>query len=254
MPSSLAGSILVVATLALAVLSAGVPTSSARAEDCLASPNSPAPDGSWWYYRLDWPAHRKCWYLRAIGTPAQQTPERPTKGSGQPTPSVVGPTRPSDSTDDDTVSPPAADAAPVGSIVQEVATSKANQESQIDLAAPPTQDDASATSATTQSSDEGKAADQSVQETGTLLQTNDQAAAPPNVAAPDAVPRIMAHASTNDAAASGPDDYIDKVVRDRKQAANEQPPLSLFVIAFSGLVMIGTAIYFVRRLRFSQPD
>jgi hypothetical protein len=31
------------------------PASTARAKDCLAAPNSPAPEGRWWYYRLDWP-------------------------------------------------------------------------------------------------------------------------------------------------------------------------------------------------------
>jgi hypothetical protein len=64
----------------------------------------------------------------------------------------------------------------------------------------------------------------------------------------------MAHASTNDAAASGRDDYIERVVRSRKQAANEQAPLSLFVVAFSGLAMIGIGIHFVRRLRFSWSN
>ena len=41
------------------------PANSLHADDCLAAPNSPAPEGSWWYYRLDWPTQRKCWYLRA---------------------------------------------------------------------------------------------------------------------------------------------------------------------------------------------
>src|ERR1700674_3788057 len=44
----------------------------AHASDCLAAPNSPAPQGSHWYYLLDWATQRKCWYLRAPGQPAQQ--------------------------------------------------------------------------------------------------------------------------------------------------------------------------------------
>ena len=56
-------------TLVVALLTLGAtvpaPANSLHADDCLAAPNSPAPEGSWWYYRLDWPTQRKCWYLRA---------------------------------------------------------------------------------------------------------------------------------------------------------------------------------------------
>ena len=45
----------------------------ARAEDCLAAPNSPAREGTRWYYRLDRASQRKCWYMRASDQPAQQT-------------------------------------------------------------------------------------------------------------------------------------------------------------------------------------
>jgi hypothetical protein len=255
MRSRLAGSIPGVATLVLAAaLTADVPTSSVRAEDCLASPNSPAPGGSWWYYRLDGPTHRKCWYLRPVGTPVQQTAEQATKGSGQPTLSTSAPTRPSDSTDDRTASLPAADTALVGSTVQDAAALQASQRWSPNLPASPEQNDASVVSATTQSADEGTAADRPIPEPNTSPQTNDQAA-PVGEVSLDAVPRIMAHASTNDATAPGPDDYIDRVVSSRKQAANEQPPLSVFVIAISGLAVIGIiGIHFVRRLRFSQSN
>ena len=43
-----------------------------RADDCIAAPNSAAPEGSRWYYRLDRATQRKCWYVRALGQPAQQ--------------------------------------------------------------------------------------------------------------------------------------------------------------------------------------
>ena len=56
-------------TLVVALLTLGAavpaPANSLHADDCLAAPDSPAPEGSWWYYRLDWPTQRKCWYLRA---------------------------------------------------------------------------------------------------------------------------------------------------------------------------------------------
>jgi hypothetical protein len=63
------GSIALVATLLMSGVGVTVP---ARADECLAAPNSPAPQGSHWYYRLDWATQRKCWYVRAPGLPAQQ--------------------------------------------------------------------------------------------------------------------------------------------------------------------------------------
>src|SRR6516162_4658323 len=50
-PIRLTGSIPVIATLLVAGLGVAAPTSTARAKDCLAAPNSPAPEGKWWYYR-----------------------------------------------------------------------------------------------------------------------------------------------------------------------------------------------------------
>jgi hypothetical protein len=47
-----------------------MPVNLARADDCRAAPNSPAPAGTHWYYRLEWTTQRKCWYVRA---PARHT-------------------------------------------------------------------------------------------------------------------------------------------------------------------------------------
>ena len=249
MPGRLARSIPVMATLVLAALGIGASTGAARAEDCLASPNSPAPKGSWWYYRLDWPTQRKCWYLRGFGGPAKQTAERETNqplGSGS---APSEPTRPSDSS----ASLPAADTATVGSIIQGAITPQASPGLQTGASIGlPTQNDASAVTA---NSREGKAADafqeRPVQETSASSQTDAQTAGANDaaVAPPDAAPRIVAHAASTDDAASVPDDYIERVVRSRKQAANEQRPIFFFVIAVA-LAVIGIAIHLARRLRF----
>jgi hypothetical protein len=66
------GVIALVSTLVLAGASVSMPIDVARADDCLAAPNSPTPQGSHWYYRMDWAKQRKCWYLRAPGQPSQQ--------------------------------------------------------------------------------------------------------------------------------------------------------------------------------------
>jgi hypothetical protein len=65
------GPIALVAALLVWGVSVGVPTTTARADDCLAEPNSSAPAGSHWYYHLDKTTQRKCWYIRATDQPAQ---------------------------------------------------------------------------------------------------------------------------------------------------------------------------------------
>jgi hypothetical protein len=49
-------------TIALAAVNVTV-TSSRAGDDCLAGPNTTAPQGSHWYYRVDRLSHRECWYL-----------------------------------------------------------------------------------------------------------------------------------------------------------------------------------------------
>ena len=65
------GSISLVATLLVLGVGIGVPANIARADHCLSAPNSLAPQGSHWYYQLDWATQRKCWYMRPFRRPAQ---------------------------------------------------------------------------------------------------------------------------------------------------------------------------------------
>jgi len=66
------GSIPLVATLLVWwCAGVGVPTNTARADDCLTAPNSPAPAGSHWYFRTDRAKQRNCWYLHAPDQPPQ---------------------------------------------------------------------------------------------------------------------------------------------------------------------------------------
>jgi hypothetical protein len=70
-----------------------VPANIARADDCLTAPNSTTPQGSHWYYRMDWANQRKCWYLRAPGEASQQRASRlrPDAASAAPSQSTPAP-------------------------------------------------------------------------------------------------------------------------------------------------------------------
>ncbi len=70
------GSIALIAALLLCGTGAG-----ARADDCLAEPNSPAPAGSHWYYHLDRANQRKCWYVRPPDQSAQQAAAQAPSGA-----------------------------------------------------------------------------------------------------------------------------------------------------------------------------
>ena len=71
----------------------GTPANSASTDSCLASPTSPAPAGSHWFYRVDLQSAVKCWYLRMLGQPEQKTSarDRPTTASHMPASHVTAP-------------------------------------------------------------------------------------------------------------------------------------------------------------------
>ncbi len=77
-------SLSVMAAVLVATLSAICFLDAARAEDCLAAPNGPAPQGSHWYYRIDRAKQRKCWYVHAIMTSAARTGELPRASATAP--------------------------------------------------------------------------------------------------------------------------------------------------------------------------
>ncbi len=67
---------LVVAMLAIAAAQGETPTTSA-ASDCLAKPNEPAAKGNHWYYRVEHPSGRHCWYQRPIDAAQDAQPQAP---------------------------------------------------------------------------------------------------------------------------------------------------------------------------------
>lgn len=53
------------------------------ADDCLAGPKGPTPAGSHWYYRIEHPTNRHCWYLREEGDKLSQTAPQNTSPSAR---------------------------------------------------------------------------------------------------------------------------------------------------------------------------
>ncbi len=69
----------VVAMLLAALAGESVVSADAREEpNCLAAPGTQAPPGRHWFYRIDRPKQRKCWYLRAQGA-AETTARAPIR-------------------------------------------------------------------------------------------------------------------------------------------------------------------------------
>ena len=65
MPTRTLSQFAVIVALFISGVSLDLQAVSALASDCLAAPNTSAPQGQHWYYRIDRTSHRKCWYLHA---------------------------------------------------------------------------------------------------------------------------------------------------------------------------------------------
>ena len=96
--------IVLVASLLLSWVGVIALANKARAGDCLAGPNSPAPPGSHWYYRLDWATQRKCWYVRSLSQSDHQAKTPAPKGQDSLLPSVPGAARPQPAADNASLS------------------------------------------------------------------------------------------------------------------------------------------------------
>jgi hypothetical protein len=64
--------------LATAALTAQTATVEAAAEECRTRPSSTTPPGSHWYYHINRPDNRRCWFLRS-----QQAKARPLAHQGE---------------------------------------------------------------------------------------------------------------------------------------------------------------------------
>jgi hypothetical protein len=86
------------------LLLAGIPLVTASpavaqaADNCLASPKDQAPQGSHWYYRIEHPSNRHCWYLRGQHDAATQiAPNASVDASPSANPASLNPLAPNNS-------------------------------------------------------------------------------------------------------------------------------------------------------------
>jgi hypothetical protein len=108
------GSISLVATLLVCwCAGVGALTNTARADDCLTAPNSPAPAGSHWYFRTDRAKQRNCWYLHAPDQPRQPAAAQATSDAPPAThtiafkkPATESPSAPMSTSAGDSAAPP----------------------------------------------------------------------------------------------------------------------------------------------------
>ena len=82
-----APSLLVAAFLASVVSTATPCVAAGVANDCLNGPKHQAPPGGHWYYRIDRPNNRKCWFVGEEGQRVSQVvAQRPSASSSLPFP------------------------------------------------------------------------------------------------------------------------------------------------------------------------
>jgi hypothetical protein len=90
----------VIASLLLAgiPLVTASPAAAQAADNCLASPKDQAPQGSHWYYRIEHPSNRHCWYLRGQHDAATQiAPNASVDASPSANPASLNPSAPNNS-------------------------------------------------------------------------------------------------------------------------------------------------------------
>ena len=108
----------------------GVPTNTARADDCLIAPNSPAPAGSHWYFRTDRAKQRNCWYLHAPDQPAQPVAAQAISDASPPThiisafkkPATASPSASTSTSPGDSAAPPLPPVKPQGAPMSSATT------------------------------------------------------------------------------------------------------------------------------------
>jgi hypothetical protein len=229
----LIGSITLVAPLLVSSVGVGALANIAGPDNCLAAPNSPAPQGSHWYYRLDRATQRKCWYVRVVGQPVQQAA----------LPATVGPATPLHSMPAASGPKPAADGAPISASPGD--TNLLSPHVEIQAVKPNAAPVSNATTDDTTSSIH----EVPTPRASTWSETSAQAAAPGPAApvawpdAPAAVATVKAQepiAVLTDAPTGSVSDNAERTARGDDPTNNAGMPMIIFLILALGLVLVGT--------------
>ena len=210
--------------------------SSARsaADDCLAEPNGPTPQGQHWYYRIDHANNgRQCWYLRAETGPVQkksrQTEPNSSKAMAQAIPAPTRPTAPAAET------PLKENTAPAAAPIPWLNVQRLPEP--IPLVQPVTQQKPAA-----QTRSDGAAA----------VATSGSAVPEREIDPPAAVPNRPATSADSNATSAH---RAREQQRRQPAQARPEPPIpvdhtfALLMIMFAALAIAGPALHFVERRR-----
>jgi hypothetical protein len=202
-------------------------SASSAADDCLATPNGPTPQGQHWYYRIDHANDgRQCWYLRAETDRVQKT-----NSSNAMAQAIPAPTRPTT---------PAAET-PLGKNTAPAAAPIPWLTAPISLVRPVTQQ-----KPTAQTQSDGAAA----------VATSDSAVPERVIDPPAAVPNRPAASADSNATSAH---RAREQQRRQPAQARPEPPIptnahidhtfALLMIMFAALAIAGPALHFVERRR-----
>jgi hypothetical protein len=206
-----------------------VPFDLARASDCLAAPNSPAPKGSHWYYHLNRETQQKCWYVRSSEKQPQHATARTTS-----TAAAVSSTR-------------------AGQISSGVTSGIDGTSGQLESSTNATQDPASNTVPNSSAS----APQENIQPPALRGNASSDASGratattavvwpdPPPVA-PSVTPR-EANAAAVDALMNPVSDTADSVVGNGEQASKFEIPIAVFPALAIGLLVIGFGLRLIMK-------
>jgi hypothetical protein len=216
-----------------------VPLDLARASDCLAAPNSPAPKGSHWHYHLNRTTQQKCWYVRSSEKQPQQAATQ-TTSTGAAVPSTS--------------------AGQIGSAVTNgIDGSSGQAEPSTNAIQGPASNTVPNRSASQPGPPENRQAATALRENASS-DASGQPTVPTAVVWPDP-PRITPSVNAGEAiAATASDDPVypvtdttDSVSRNGERTSTSEIPIAIFPAFAFGLVVIGFAVRFLTKGAAPRP-
>ena len=216
-----------------------VPLDLARASDCLAAPNSPAPKGSHWHYHLNRATQQKCWYVRSSEKQPQQATTQTTSTSA---------------------AVPSTSAGQIGSTgAHDIDRSSRQPEPSTAAIQEPASGTTPNGSASQPSPPENRQAATALRENASS-DANGQPTVPTAVVWPDPPPITPSVNAGEAIAATASDDPVypvsdttDSVSRNGQRTSTFEIPIAIFPAFAFGLVVIGFAVRFLMKDAAPRP-